>query len=410
MADNRDFLGGHRLGRTKPSSDHFSGYAAVGHERLGRPLPPNPAATASAPDITDEDLEFERRLLGDRAPVPRPVAPVALAEPEPPPASWGVPGPAGSLPPSGRASASAPASPAAASLSSVSLPKRIGDITGLGVIGQAMHGVDIPTSIDELVPDPNAPLPGAPPPAPPNPAAAWLKTDPGRTFLGGQKMAAAATSTAAPAVHQRAPIRALRMPNGKILYTNQGSYGGPGIEELDYQDAARAERARRATVDPTSRTMSALVRAAAKANMSRSAEGPPGPTLESLPGRPTTGVDPGFDRPGVSFIEGTPQQQLDLDIEAAMGAASLAEAQSAEAFSKKTPDEQARLKNPRIGEMEYLQEQFGRKIKIIEAELQKSLKGVTDPATIKDMRATAAADIKAIHDHMAALQGLRVTE
>lgn len=157
------------------------------------------------------------------------------------------------------------------------------------------------------------------------------------------------------AAHYRPPTRAIRLPGGKFVFTNRDELGG---EQVDVGDAGRAIRGADATpenirmseaprIDPTSATMSALVRSSI-----RSSRGERAPGLATTPqpirGRTVPGETPDISHGAVSMIEGTPQQQLDIKLNDALGALSLAGVNQERQVAEMDPADAALLGNPSV--------------------------------------------------------------
>lgn len=139
------------------------------------------------------------------------------------------------------------------------------------------------------------------------------------------------------------PTRAIRMPNGQILFTNDASYGG---EELSIGDAGKIVRAgdaatvARGPMRPSSETMSGLLQASTRASAAR---GPESPMVGG--GRMVAGRTPDLSGGAVSMVEGTPEQQLDEKLQDAMGALSLADVGQRTKLASMDPGARALLEN-----------------------------------------------------------------
>lgn len=248
-------------------------------ENWYRQLVGQPVNYAEGEDITDADLNAERSILGAAAPIPAP-APSRFA--------W-MRGGQGRI---RKAIGAAPDTGPSYDYSDVELP--------------SVRGPQL-----QDLPDPSRPAP--------TPIEA----------------AAEPPIAAAPASPR---TRAIRMPDGRLLYTNRAELPG---NEIPMAQAVQQERTERASIDPTSATMSALVRASARANRQT----------------PPTAA-PMLDSPAVSVMEGTPQQRMSMSIDDAVAAATLAQIQQATAEAKLSPQERSDLDNPGVGRISYLNQLF----------------------------------------------------
>jgi len=127
----------------------------------------------------------------------------------------------------------------------------------------------------------------------------------------------------------RSPIRAIRLPNGRMLFTNQEEYGGEmsaaeGGRVVRAQDRASARKNELPARAAITGMLQASIRDASMRDAQRRGETE---TVAALPFAQGEGRDP---RPvegrGLSMIEGTPEIQRQIALEDAMGALNLAEA------------------------------------------------------------------------------------
>lgn len=155
------------------------------------------------------------------------------------------------------------------------------------------------------------------------------------------------------AASSRPATRAIRLPGGKFLFTNREEYGG---EEFSPAEAGRQIRSAEATpsnvrmaeaprIDPTSATMSALVRSSIRASRG---ERSPGSMIPQPAGRMTEGTTPDVSGGAVSMIEGTPEQQIAVNFQRALGAASLAGVEQERKVNEMDPAAAALLGNPQV--------------------------------------------------------------
>lgn len=145
-------------------------------------------------------------------------------------------------------------------------------------------------------------------------------------------------------------IRAIRLPNGHMLFTDR-SASEIGGDELSQGQAGEAvqRQTRNINFDPTSRAMSALVAASMRASRIDQAGPPPEPTVQNVSG-------PAWDsRPGFSAMQGTDEQKRGLELEKAAGLAAMAKAgaETAEAERRTreapmTPEERTTAESPQI--------------------------------------------------------------
>lgn len=139
--------------------------------------------------------------------------------------------------------------------------------------------------------------------------------------------------------------RAIRMPNGTMLFTNRAETGG---EELSLADAGRVVRRQDRDqlptgVDPKSLTMRSLLQASLRANPLE--PGPPAPEAP-IRGRMVAGT-PYDTTPTATQMPGESRQVAALALEQATGAAELAGARAKEREAAMTPQEKAAL-NPAV--------------------------------------------------------------
>lgn len=195
----------------------------------------------------------------------------------------------------------------------------------------------------------------------------------------------AAAPAAAPAAK---PTRALRMPNGKIVFTNRPELGGP---ELNYGDATREVRTNtlaETEAAPYRSRLSDLVRSAA-VQAQRNGETSPyhAPTVANA-----DGPAPSFSgaEAAVSNITGTEDQQRQLQFDRAMQAASVARAQGDLEYEKMSPQQKADLGNPRIQAMGFLRSMFQKDFDMVEAGTEAAKKSITLPPGEERDKALAA--------------------
>lgn len=179
-------------------------------------------------------------------------------------------------------------------------------------------------------------------------------------------------------------IRAIRMPNGSFLFTNQ-NYGG---EEVDVPAAGAAIRAQdRANVSPTSSTMSALVRASA-----RQAAGERMPSLN-----PRQVAGPAFNaaEPGVSFIEGTPDQQMAEKLQDNMAKLQLSQLAQEQQLAELPATQRMQLENPDIQTASFVINRFGPALQGVQRDASMKLAAITTPGAegyIEDPKARQQAE------------------
>jgi hypothetical protein len=154
--------------------------------------------------------------------------------------------------------------------------------------------------------------------------------------------------------------RAIRLPNGTYLFTNNPDADTKGGEEMSTYDAGRAIRtADRLT--PSSRTMSALM------NASRMA---------------STDVLPEESRPTATMTAAVPEQERvgrQLKLEEVMGGLEIAKAQQAKAVSEMTPAARAELENPAVVAAKFGRQAYGRDIQTVLGNLSMDLQTIATP-------------------------------
>jgi hypothetical protein len=152
-----------------------------------------------------------------------------------------------------------------------------------------------------------------------------------------------------PAVAESKPggIRALRLPNGKIIFTNRVELGG-GSDEKKNAESVRAaageiqgqDRATYAGRSGIQTQMTDLLRAAIDNHGGSMQPGAGEANLEA--------VDQGYDSqsPGVSAIQGSPEQQDELAMESGRRELGLTRLQQEMKAAKMSPEQAARLGHP----------------------------------------------------------------
>lgn len=206
-------------------------------------------------------------------------------------------------------------------------------------------------------------------------------------------------------------MRAIRMPNGSFVFTNRDELGG---EEFSTGDAGQLMREslpsasqslaastptpyiedtpRTSIIDPTSRTMQALVRASARAQSARipgAGAGSPSPV-----GRMVSGQTPDTRGGSVSMIEGTPQQQVAQKLQDSMGTLALLETQQEEAKARMSPAERAMVENPAVVQGAWAVNQFRPMIEGAMKEARERMAAITtvgSPTFIADPKLQKAA-------------------
>lgn len=208
------------------------------------------------------------------------------------------------------------------------------------------------------------------------------------------------------AARYRSPVRAIRMPGGKIVFTNRDELGG---EEVGVSEAGREIRDREMRGSPTTATMSALVRASARSH---------GQPLDAPYTAPTIRTSPGEapdSSPGVSFIEGTPQQQAQLKIDDAMSATVLANLQREQELAEMDPRARALLENKDVQTASYLlsrfQPQIDRAREDAAARIQVINQTVVDPkerrAALQEVDAELERSLAPLQAIMQTMMGIR---
>jgi len=174
--------------------------------------------------------------------------------------------------------------------------------------------------------------------------------------------AAVAEAGAAGPVAQTAPagrIRAIRLPNGQMLFTNRDEYGG---EEFTPEQGGRIVREQqRARIDPTSATMSALVNASVRA--AEKEIGQPEPQGRMVPG---TAPEPGA---GVTFMPRLTDEGRLQDI---LGGAAIGEAEQKKGLAELPLEKRAQIENKDIVLADYLFKNLGPQLRRAEVDYQKA--------------------------------------
>jgi len=241
-------------------------------------------------------------------------------------------------------------------------------------------------------------------------------------------------SAETPAASTKPSMRAVRLPSGKILFTNQ-DYGGDEFvggtaaagAEIRSQDRARNQQ------DPVGRTLLSLIRSSTGdlTNASRmqaavrgegvgEAAGPPAlPALPALaPTRRVTGSLGEFNSSpgGYSQIEGTDQQKQELALESGDRELALAQMGQAHQAASMKPGELADVNNPRIRLAQFLNSQFkpefdevNKKEAATRAQIA-TLPPEQQKAATAEMEAGIQADLRSISRRMAGITGQAIPE
>lgn len=224
----------------------------------------------------------------------------------------------------------------------------------------------------------------------------------------------------APASYAPTRMRAIRMPDGKLLFTNRDEYGGEEFTPAEggrlVREAQRAqplEATNPLVSDPTSRTLRALVRASA----GRPESGP-----VPAAGRMVPGTTPDLSGGTLSTIEGTPQQQQALQLEDAIGALSLANVRQETEVASMPAAQRELLQNRDVQVASFLINRFLPQIQQKQADTELKMRMIStpgDPQFIRDERQRtlrareiemeSAAELDMLRDFMSVLMRVRPT-
>jgi hypothetical protein len=218
--------------------------------------------------------------------------------------------------------------------------------SGVGSLGQS--------ALEYALEDPERPsAPRAPEPAPSAPAAPAGPAAPAQT----QAAAPAEPSleeqyerdrAAREAASYRSPIRAVRLPNGRVVFTNLESWEKtaperlrPGSAEIPYGEAVGREReeALDPRRTPTGSALTGILRAQVRAAQQRA---------ERERANQVEAAEPEEPSGAVSFVEGTPEIQDRLAIEGMARKIALAQAGQELERALMPPAQAAALANPEI--------------------------------------------------------------
>jgi hypothetical protein len=250
------------------------------------------------------------------------------------------------------------------------------------------------------------------------------------------------TPAGAVAASTSSPMRAIRMPDGRLLFTNREGYGGSEISTADAGREIRAADSTPAGRGPLNdvrpggafagksyewpgmqeQTMAGLVAASQRA---AAGEPPPSKTTgRQLEGHilgkgGSGGFLPSPDNltgAGISRIQGSPEQQVQIALEQAMGATALAQLGQQQRQASLSPMEAATLGSPQAVAMMVGMQMVGPKIQQKQAELQAKIQLMGQPGTssfIADEKLRAAEaerlteSVRQETNYMLSLAGLR---
>ena len=182
----------------------------------------------------------------------------------------------------------------------------------------------------------------------------------------------------------RPPMRAIRLPNGRMLFTNQEGYGGQEMSTAEGGKVVRAQDRVEASREMPAR---AAIKGMLQASIRDASLRETAPEAESgdiLPrGRQVEGE--AYDmRPGVSMIEGTPEIQRRIALEDAMGALSLAEANQRTEMAQLPAGARLAAEDPEIRRMTWVIRNIQPKIDAIQQQASAEITQIK--ATIPDQR------------------------
>jgi len=218
-----------------------------------------------------------------------------------------------------------------------------------------------------------------------------LFTDPEWATMGQQHAAAT----------YKPSMRAIRMPNGTMLFTNRDEYGG---EEFTPKQGGQIVREQQRTQAPLPRSpfegdlthaaMTGLVRASMRASAGE-------PRPGEMRGRMVEGTRPDASGGAVSMIEGTPEQQLQQKLSAAMGQLQLGQIGQESKLAAMEPGERALVENPHVQTAVGLSRMFLPQIQQIQAAADNRIKLVGTPGSpsyVPDPKLQAAEIQRARYD------------
>lgn len=219
-------------------------------------------------------------------------------------------------------------------------------------------------------------------------ANAGVFTDPEWAAMGQQHAAAT----------YKPSVRAIRMPNGHMLFTNRDEYGG---EEFTPQQGGQIVREQQRQMptparppfegDITHAAMTGLVRASMRASAGE-------PSPGQLRGRMVEGKAPDTTGGSVSMIEGTDEQQLADKIQTAMGHQQLAELGQNLELARMPAGERLLAQNPQVQTAVGLSRMFLPQIQQLQAAADNRIKLVSTPGSpsyIADPKLQASEIMKA---------------
>lgn len=188
-------------------------------------------------------------------------------------------------------------------------------------------------------------------------------------------------------------LRALRLPDGRVIFTNRDEYGG---EEFTTKEGGQLVRAQQRQENPSREALTGMLRASMRATEREASEPPP-------EGRMVGGEAPETGA-GFSAIEGTTQMRNQVGLEDAMGALALARIEQDTARALLTPDALAATNDPNIRAMRWISKNIQPKIDAANAQAAAEkahiLATVPDPKEqarqIDEVEADAAARIDAL--------------
>lgn len=194
-----------------------------------------------------------------------------------------------------------------------------------------------------------------------------------------------AADAAAAAENQRHTIRAIRLPGGKIVFSNLGGSYGSGVDVGMDEAIGTVRRGTAANVGAYNAAAS-TVAATPRGEFAPHYYPPTSADQEALlrmtsnAGRMApVGVAGEVARGGVSQIEGTPEQQRRLRFDELQQAIALAGSEQELAVNEMSPLDRARLANPEVVNAQYLDERYGPALQRSQQKTALKLRMISDP-------------------------------
>lgn len=180
-------------------------------------------------------------------------------------------------------------------------------------------------------------------------------------------------SQSAPQQSPTGSMRAIRLPDGRLIFTNRPEYGG---EQFSTEDAGRLLRQQelkryRALPDPTSAAMSGLLRSSLRAAEAEERRGLPAPVGTRVEGIGEAGTEPSTTGGAASFVEGTTETQDRIKLDDALRALALLQANQEIEKAAMPAAQRAQVENKDVVLADWIRKQYAPQIQDVQNSLAK---------------------------------------